>query len=155
MCVQHGLNVGYPYLGLHRFAHLRPTWALCGLPVCGFALVLPMCVRHELYVGCPYVDLHRLPVWDPDGLYVDSLYVVLRLFWLCVSDVGFMDMCTRAFFARTYQKSLCKTSVEIHYPRMIHKMPLCTLNNCTYTDLTIIVHTEENTCAGVLTHFKY
>ena len=43
MFVQHGLYVGYPFVGLHRFAHLRPIWALCELPICGFALVLPMC----------------------------------------------------------------------------------------------------------------
>ena len=58
MCFQHGLYVGYPYVGLHRFAHLKPTWALCGLPICGFAMGLTMFVRHGLYAGYPYVGLH-------------------------------------------------------------------------------------------------
>ena len=85
MCVKHGLYVGYP-CEFASVCQLRPTWALCGLPIREFALVLLMCVRHRLYVGYSYVGLH----------------------WVCpcLSDMGFMWATIR--FARVCPtRALC------------------------------------------------
>ena len=106
MCVQHGLNVGYPYLGLHRFAYLRPTWALFGLPLCGFTLVLPTCVRHGFYVGYPYVGL--------------------RWFCSCACPTEALCICARVIFCAYLPENFC---VKIHDPRIqkcLHLTPALT-----------------------------
>ena len=70
------------------FAKVCPTWALYRLlPY----MSLPMCVRHRVMWATHNMWVYiGLPIWDPHGLYVGYLYVGLRWFCPCVSDMGFI-----------------------------------------------------------------
>ena len=92
VCVQHGLYVVYPYVGLHRFAHWRSTLALYGLQnvnlLWGFDLVYPTWIMRATHM------------------------------WvcLCVSNMGFMwntyTHVRARIFAHTYQKTSCIARVS-------------------------------------------
>ena len=154
MCIQHGPYVGYPYVGLHRFAHFRRTWALCGLPIYEFALVLPLCVRHRLYVGYSYMSYVGLHIymcltWGLCGLPICG-FAHLRPTWvlcglpMCIY-IGFAHVCRTCalygylfvlfcfvFCAYLPENFVHSASVKIHRPRIQNIPSFILFYTCTY-----------------------
>ena len=140
----HRLYVGYPYgfalgwpilsnMGFMRvthiwvcigFAHVCPTWVLCGLPI-GFALGFPIWDPHWLYVGCPYVGLPILSEMD---------FMRATHMWVCIWFAQFVsNMWATYKLISTYlpKKFFVSKLLPAHTKnKNKNKKPLCIFNTC-------------------------